>query len=39
MATRLATRRRALEASGERDQRKWARLAAYEEHLMESSNA
>jgi hypothetical protein len=38
MAERLATRRRALEATFMPDQRKWARLAGYEEYLMENSN-
>jgi hypothetical protein len=38
MAERLATRRRALEATFMPDQRKWARLAGYEEYLMEHSN-
>jgi hypothetical protein len=38
MAERLATRRRALEATFMPDQRKWARLSGYEEFLRESGN-
>ena len=38
MAQRLAARRRALEATFMPDHRKWARLSAYEEYLMETSN-
>jgi hypothetical protein len=39
LAERLATRRRALEATFNPDQRKWARLSAYEEYLLENGNA